>query len=292
MKNLMLISFLFISIISCRKTEENKGHTFGAIADDPERLAKVHVLMSASYYRTIPDKKKGKPPVDTTIIITPPPPPVYGGGYQIAMPAVLTQGNEGSCVAFASGYYIRSAEEYYSSNSTAYNASNILSPEYLFDQIKSDASTCMGTNLLAALDLMKAKGICTFQSMPYTDYGCSLVPTAEQDLEASKYKITGYSMLYTADTVLVKNLLNTKHPLYIAFNVDNYFYTAGPGFIWKTFSGTVVGQHCVTICGYDDSRHAWKIINSWGTGWGEAGYSWIDYDFLPQVTSVAVTISI
>lgn len=44
-------------------------------------------------------------------------------------------------------------------------------------------------------------------------------------------------------------------------------------------------NHGVTIIGWDDSKHAWLIKNSWGTLWGdtggygtERGYMWIDYN--------------
>ena len=37
------------------------------------------------------------------------------------------------------------------------------------------------------------------------------------------------------------------------------------------------GYHCVCIVGYDDNKQAWLMKNSWGTGWGMAGYCWIGY---------------
>ena len=31
------------------------------------------------------------------------------------------------------------------------------------------------------------------------------------------------------------------------------------------------------LIGWDDSKQAWLVKNSWGTGWGEGGYAWIHY---------------
>jgi hypothetical protein len=37
-------------------------------------------------------------------------------------------------------------------------------------------------------------------------------------------------------------------------------------------------NHMILVVGWDDYRGAWRIKNSWGTGWGEQGYMWIAYD--------------
>ena len=73
------------------------------------------------------------------------------------------------------------------------------------------------------------------------------------------------------------------HPLIISIAADQSFLDATAGFIWRTNLGGGI-SHALVICGYDDSKHAYKVFNSWGTSWGDAGYSWIDYDLLPTVS--------
>ena len=41
--------------------------------------------------------------------------------------------------------------------------------------------------------------------------------------------------------------------------------------------------HVICFVGYDDARGALKVRNSWGTGWGDAGYSWMPYDALAEI---------
>ena len=31
------------------------------------------------------------------------------------------------------------------------------------------------------------------------------------------------------------------------------------------------------VVGYDDDMNAFKVVNSWGKGWGNDGFVWIDY---------------
>ena len=57
----------------------------------------------------------------------------------------------------------------------------------------------------------------------------------------------------------------------------NNTYTVSQTFSWR------LGWHDVTIVGYDDNhatadgRGAFRIVNSWGTDWGDAGYFWMSY---------------
>ena len=41
-----------------------------------------------------------------------------------------------------------------------------------------------------------------------------------------------------------------------------------------------VGRHAVVAVGYDDSRKRIKVLNSWGSGWGDKGYFYMPYDYI------------
>jgi C1A family cysteine protease len=34
----------------------------------------------------------------------------------------------------------------------------------------------------------------------------------------------------------------------------------------------------MVLVGYDDDRKAFRVQNSWGTGWGDQGRVWLAYD--------------
>lgn len=36
-------------------------------------------------------------------------------------------------------------------------------------------------------------------------------------------------------------------------------------------------NHAITIVGWDDNKQAYLVKNSWGPGWGENGYIWVEY---------------
>jgi hypothetical protein len=42
-------------------------------------------------------------------------------------------------------------------------------------------------------------------------------------------------------------------------------------------TGTHCGGHAMVITGYDDTRSAYRVLNSWGSDWGDYGYLWWDY---------------
>jgi len=224
-----------------------------------------------------------------TVIVTPPPvtlpasallvtPPIGDQGYQ-----------ELTCTPYSSVYAARSIEQYYRTGASSYSsATNIFSVKYVYNQTKISADCNSGTSITLTLDLMKNKGVCTSQTMPYVDGDCATMPTAAQDAEAANYKIGAYSKMLNTDLTAIKTMIYQNHPVIFSAVMDNSFTNAGPGFIWSSYSGSGALPHCMIICGYDDTKNAFKVMNSWGTTWGDAGYSWITYDFFPVKTGYYV----
>lgn len=50
----------------------------------------------------------------------------------------------------------------------------------------------------------------------------------------------------------------------------------GPGW-YMLPTGNPLGGHCYLLTGYSLSRHAFRMINSWGSLWGDKGRAWLKY---------------
>ena len=52
------------------------------------------------------------------------------------------------------------------------------------------------------------------------------------------------------------------------------------------------GRHAMTVVGYDDRKQAIKVINSYGTAWGDGGFGWIAYDTFLRDAKEAYTMRV
>jgi len=224
-------------------------------------------------------------------ILTPPSPDLPTS-YLLDTPVPGNQMNEGSCCAFATVYSARSIEHYYDTGAINYSpTTNIFSVEYVFNQALITPGNCYsGTSIGLCLDLMKNLGVCLEATMPQADGDCSIQPDGTQHTEADLYKINSYAKIENTDMAAIKYLVTQNHPVIASIVYDNSFINAAPGFIWDHDSGSGCLPHMGVIVGYDDAKGAYKIMNSWGTSWGDAGFGWIDYDFFPTVAGFYVYV--
>lgn len=289
MKNFKLFALALgmLSLSSCNRNEEEQNlqqpnqenqavHSLGALLVDENTynsFPKVNV-------EALTMKFKGQS--SKTVVTTLP------SSYIIPnTPPVKNQGQESSCVAFASAYVAASSLEYNFKGIT-----NPRSPEYVYNQIEKKKCS-EGVFVYRALNLIKNKGVCSWNEMPYTDVDCSTLPNATQKNAASTHKFTTWAVVDKTNINNVKTLLSLNLPIIIVVTVDTSLenLSSANNYIWKSPSGKISEKHAVCVVGYDDAKQAFKVQNSWGKTWADKGFFWIDYAFFAKNKKGAVNES-
>ena len=197
------------------------------------------------------------------------------------MPPVGDQGHSQSCSAWATAYAARS---YYTSameNRNIQQAANLPSPSYVFHLAR--AGECgSGSSVVRVVDVLK-NGSLSLADYPFTD-ACVPPATPELVAQAHDFRVRGVKRVDIAQIDDVKGQLVQLNPVMIAFHDSTAFQRFRGD---DTFTepapppdDKVQGWHLMTLAGYDERRQAFRLINSWGTGWGDHGYAWIGYDLL------------
>lgn len=207
-------------------------------------------------------------------------------------PPIGDQGNYGTCVAWAVAYNTKTAVSGMKANlnsSQLASSANQASPKDLFTAIPDNVkgADCNGTNFEHALDVMQQRGVASFQTVPYNDLGnCSSTNTQSSwTQEANQNKIEYWRKIDPSVQAVKQNLANNVPVIFGARLGDNFMSWGSNDVITSHTSFNNVGMHAyhaMVVAGYDDSKGpngAFKVINSWGTGWGDTGYIWVDYNF-------------
>ncbi len=214
------------------------------------------------------------------------------------MPPVRNQGGQGSCASWAVGYYLKSYHEHLDKD-TDYGEGNdyegAYSPAFLYNHVKVDS--CDGGSYISDnLDRIRDIGIPSWKDMPYNDNNCNAKPSAKATKNAKCARILDYQRLRThkpIESIEMKDMkyyLSHDNPLVIGIYTFDGFSTPkkyNGEFFYKNYSEKkYYGGHAIVVVGYDDSRNAFKIINSWGKDWGNDGFLWIDYDVFSRIVFI------
>lgn len=195
------------------------------------------------------------------------------------VPPVGDQGGEGSCVAWGTTYAGRSIDWQTSHPASWSFSANIFSPEYVYNQIKVTSSCASGAYVTDGLNLLVNEGVVPWNVMPYTDVSCSLMPTSAQESTAATYKVANYSRISITSDAIKAALLSGK-PVIVGGSVNNAYMYLRNGSVLGKFTGRSLGGHCYCVVGYDDSKQAFKFMNSWGPSWATNGFGYIGYKYV------------
>lgn len=142
-----------------------------------------------------------------------------------------------------------------------------------------------------AMDIpLQSIGVCEEQYMPYNVdpngnvIGFGTNPSQAAYQNALQHRCPNLVNITSADLVTtLKNALFSFIPVEIAFLVYRNFMTqmvATTGIVpMPTSTDTLVGGHEVLAIGWDDSKEAFLMQNSWGKNWGQGGFFWLPYAY-------------
>ncbi|MCP4120139.1 MAG: DUF4384 domain-containing protein [Bacteroidetes bacterium] len=234
---------------------------------------KQEVYDQAEVYEPLADNKKNPLPEKTSL--------------EAYAPARLNQGQQGSCVGWASSYAARTILH---ARATGINPNRIpFSPSYVYNQIALEG--CQGSYMVKAMETLNQDGDLPLSQFGYDERSCRVLPDRSMRADASEYRIRGYNRLsqnhdqYEVNMLAIKQNLAQGAPVVIGMQVGGSFMQSMKGRdTWiptkSDYSLRGFGGHAMCVIGYDDYHNgsgAFQIMNSWGPEWGNDGIGWVRY---------------
>ncbi len=233
-------------------------------------------------------------------------------------PAVGDQGHQGSCAAWAVTYYTEGWLQAYTHNWTdahyGYNKHHLMSPAWTYNKVNGGSDS--GSSFIANMLVLYRLGGATMYTMPYNDQDAISWGDEAAWREAPLYRVKdGYVLNVSAIintttgtnnpptqqqvenlTNAIKAVIAEGYTVNFAIDADEYntIFQNGGNFIisYSEYDASGGPNHAQTIVGYNDSitdngdKGAFKIVNSWGNGWGDNGYYWITYKALYKILAM------
>ena len=195
-------------------------------------------------------------------------------------PPVYDQGELGSCTANA----IAGAVQYDEIRS---GIAPTWIPSRLFIYynervLEGTVATDSGAQIRDGIKVIAQQGVCPETDWPYDVRRFADQPPPQAYADADRDRVASYQRVLQSLAQL-KTCLAAGFPFVFGFTVFTSFETpevVSTGVVpLPQPSESPVGGHAVVCVGYDDRRQVLYIRNSWGPGWGDAGYGFMPYAY-------------
>jgi hypothetical protein len=204
-------------------------------------------------------------------------------------PKSENQGDNGSCVGWATGYAaftISLAKQY---NIPAKDIQRMTrSAMYIYNQIK--VNECPdGSTAQAALELLKNEGVCAYTEFKTDD--CSVQPNEALKKAARNFKIKEFYHLFSTNATAEEKInatiqsIASNKPVIIGMQLLESFEKVGSdGWYKPQPTDNEADGHAMCVVGYDQNVRRFEIMNSWGTTFGHEGFVYMSYDDFAKYT--------
>ena len=209
------------------------------------------------------------------------------------LPPVGDQVVAGSCFAWAAAYYYLTHLQWQEYGWDVNDPSHQCSPAFVYNLTNGgvDNGAWEGDSARHdAFELFEMMGCATMEDMPYHYTTYRNFPTETAFRNGMQFRTLSTQQIETRSDsglqILKNHLLAGNLAVLGIFgyqnlvNINNY----NNMYCQSQVTGSRLFWHEVTIIGYDDSLitadgiGAFRLVNSWGTGWGDNGFFWMSYE--------------
>lgn len=215
-------------------------------------------------------------------------------GFRAALPARAdvagvppprTQLDTLSCVSWAVTYAAGSQ----SARRNGLGATATLAPSFTYNQVARDRTCQSTTSTSKTLDFLRDNGALPLDEFVFDAGWCGRMPSEDERKRALRYRIKGWSRFDATNLDAVKGQLARGVPVIFSMRVGTKLRGHRGDSIIESDAGDL-GGHAMVVVGYDDSRRAFRIQNSWGKTWADGGYGWFSYEFWKRNVQVGFVI--
>jgi C1A family cysteine protease len=141
-----------------------------------------------------------------------------------------------------------------------------------------------GAMIRDGIKSISKRGVCPEEpDWPYDIAKFAHKPPAHAFADARQHKAVSYNRLINT-LPQMKGCLASGYPFVFGFSVYESFESqavAQSGLVpMPELNEQQIGGHAVLAVGYDESQQRFIVRNSWGSGWGMAGYFTMPYAYL------------
>lgn len=197
--------------------------------------------------------------------------------YAEKLSPVRDQGNEGTCVAFASVTGMKEYQELID-----YSEFVELSPRFVYSECKKidGMPEAEGTTIRSAMLVLKKRGVCLERFWPYLPHQKTKAKKGAIS-NAKKFCVMAYARVLNLNELRLS--LAAKGPCVIGVEVFEGMMTTKTGLVPMPRKKEVsLGGHALCVSGYDDTKGLIKFKNSWSKEWGKAGYGFLPYAYVER----------
>jgi len=197
--------------------------------------------------------------------------------YTKKMSPVRDQGDEGTCVGFASTVGMKEHQELID-----YEKLIMLSPRFVYNECKKidGAPESEGTSVRAAMKVLKDKGTCREKFWPYEPHQENK-PKSGATTDAKKFRVLTYARIIGLNDL--RHSIALKGPCVIGVEVFEGMMTTKTGIVpMPAKNEPTLGGHAICPVGYDEKKKLVKFKNSWSIKWGQKGYGYLPYAYVER----------